>query len=237
MLVNRTCHRRLTRQRIGAISQLGHAAALPSTVARQPVLRSTRTSGGTCSSDWRRARSGQSDRRSRTGSGDRQSYASGLRGQGGAGSRPGKVVGVHPAPGAALDRATPTGRARTFRDHELLTHHADLVFQCMTVTGLATGATRGVVTRGYPFLIPPLLTGQPRPPRNAGLSDSLRHRTSHRRGAYVYGRVGAAHGRWRVEAWDPVIPNPVNHRPSGQPTVVDNVETLSVAVRSSPSTA
>ncbi|MFO0741720.1 MAG: NAD(P)H-dependent oxidoreductase subunit E [Labilithrix sp.] len=238
MLVNGRAIARLTRQRIGAISSLIRGGSpldewpdnlftIDSHIERKDLLLGTALAPGEAIEAARsRGPAAVIDEVTR----------SGLRGRGGAGFTTGaKWSACAAAPGAQrwIVCNADEGEPGTFKDRELLTHHADLVFEGMTVAGLATGATRGVVylRAEYPFLVPPLLaTLEAR--RKSGLLGAHFDIELHiGAGAYVCGEESALleslEGKRGIPRNRP--PYPVTHGYLGQPTVVNNVETLAAA--------
>jgi [NiFe] hydrogenase diaphorase moiety large subunit len=168
--------------------------------------------------------------------------AAGLRGRGGAGfPTADKWRRCRDAEGAQrfIVCNADEGEPGTFKDRVLLSRHADLVFEGMTVAGHAVGATRGLLyLRGeYRFLLAPLNATLARR-RAAGLLgasaggggafDIEIHLGA---GSYVCGEETALleslEGRRGIPRNRP--PYPVTHGYLGCPTVVDNVETLCAA--------
>jgi [NiFe] hydrogenase diaphorase moiety large subunit len=165
-----------------------------------------------------------------------------LRGRGGAGFATGTkwaACAATPGPERYIVCNADEGEPGTFKDRELLAHHADLVFEGMTVAGFAVGATKGFLylRAEYPFLL-----------------DGLRERLDARRragllgpgvrgafdfdidihvgaGAYVCGEESALleslEGRRGIPRNRP--PYPVTHGYKQKPTLVNNVETLVAA--------
>jgi [NiFe] hydrogenase diaphorase moiety large subunit len=132
------------------------------------------------------------------------------------------------------------GEPGTFKDRELLAHHADLVIEGMTVAGFAVGAQRGLIylRAEYPFLVAPL--GEALARRRApGCSAGGRRRAGFDfdielhlgAGAYVCGEESALleslEGKRGIPRNRP--PYPVTHGYRQKPTVVNNVETLAAA--------
>ncbi|RLJ61656.1 NAD(P)H-dependent oxidoreductase subunit E [Sulfurisoma sediminicola] len=133
------------------------------------------------------------------------------------------------------------GEPGTFKDRVLLTSHADLVFEGMTVAAYAVGATRGFVyLRGeYRYLLEPLQEVLARR-RAAGLLgrnilgipgadfDIEVHLGA---GAYICGEESALIESLEGKPGRPRIrpPFPVTHGYLEQPTIVNNVETFACA--------
>jgi [NiFe] hydrogenase diaphorase moiety large subunit len=133
------------------------------------------------------------------------------------------------------------GEPGTFKDRVLLTSYADLVFDGMSVAGVTIGATKGLLyLRGeYAYLLPalrenlaarrrsgllgPALCGQP------GLDFEIEIHLG--AGAYVCGEESALLESLEGKRGVPRIrpPFPVTKGYLGQPTVVNNVETLTKA--------
>ena len=169
---------------------------------------------------------------------------SGLRGRGGAGFATGqKWQACRDAPGAMhyVVCNADEGEPGTFKDRVLLSAYADLVFEGMTIAGYAIGATKGLLyLRGeYRYLLEALeQTLQRR--RNQGLLgveimgvkgfdfDIEIHLGA---GAYICGEESAMIESLEGKAGRPRIrpPFPVTHGYLGQPTTVNNVETLAAA--------
>ncbi len=170
--------------------------------------------------------------------------ASGLRGRGGAGFPTGTKWNL-----AAAERApeggtkvvvcnADEGEPGTFKDRVLLAEYADLVLEGMTIGARAIGATRGIVyLRGeYAYLRPHLEEVLARR-RAAGLLGAgiaghegfdfdIEIRMG--AGAYVCGEETALIESLEGNRGEPRNrpPFPVNTGFQGQPTVVNNVETL-----------
>jgi [NiFe] hydrogenase diaphorase moiety large subunit len=133
------------------------------------------------------------------------------------------------------------GEPGTFKDRVLLTSYADLVFDGMSVAGVTIGATKGLLyLRGeYAYLLPalrenlaarrrsgllgPALCGQ------QGLDFEIEIHLG--AGAYVCGEESALLESLEGKRGVPRIrpPFPVTKGYLGQPTVVNNVETLTKA--------
>ncbi|MBP6843896.1 MAG: NAD(P)H-dependent oxidoreductase subunit E [Kofleriaceae bacterium] len=169
---------------------------------------------------------------------------SGLRGRGGAGYPTGAkwaACAATPGPERYVVCNADEGEPGTFKDRELLAHHAELVIEGMTVAAFAVGAQRGLIylRAEYPFLVAPLLELLERR-RVAGLLgravggvagfafDIELHIGA---GAYVCGEESALieslEGKRGIPRNRP--PYPVTHGYRQRPTVVNNVETLAAA--------
>ncbi|MBL8619849.1 MAG: NAD(P)H-dependent oxidoreductase subunit E [Myxococcales bacterium] len=169
---------------------------------------------------------------------------SGLRGRGGAGFPAGAkwaACAAAPGPERYVVCNADEGEPGTFKDRELLMHHAELVIEGMTVAAFAVGAQRGLVylRAEYPFLVAPLEELLARR-RAAGLLgraaggvagfdfDIELHVGA---GAYVCGEESALieslEGKRGIPRNRP--PYPVTHGYRQRPTVVNNVETLAAA--------
>jgi [NiFe] hydrogenase diaphorase moiety large subunit len=169
---------------------------------------------------------------------------SNLRGRGGAGFTTGlKWEACRNAQGEAhyVVCNADEGEPGTFKDRVLLTRHADLVFEGMTLAGFVIGANKGYLyLRGeYRYLLDPLnavlaarrdsgllgsnIAGQ------AGFDFDIEVHLG--AGAYVCGEESALieslEGKRGVPRSRP--PYPVTHGFLGQPTVVNNVETYAAA--------
>ena len=170
--------------------------------------------------------------------------ASNLRGRGGAGFSAGlKWQACREAPGRAryVVCNADEGEPGTFKDRVLLSSHADLVFEGMTLCAFAVGAAQGLLyLRGeYRYLLDRL---------NAVLE---RRRSSNLLGAGILGRPGfnfdieihLGAGAYVCGEESALIeslegkrgtprnrpPFPVTHGYLDQPTVVNNVETLAAS--------
>jgi len=133
------------------------------------------------------------------------------------------------------------GEPGTFKDRVLLSSHADLVFEGMTIAAYAIGATQGFVyLRGeYRYLLKPLETILARR-RQAGLLggnilgvagfhfDIEIHLGA---GAYVCGEESALIASLEGKPGRPRVrpPFPVTNGYLDQPTIVNNVETFACA--------
>ncbi len=173
--------------------------------------------------------------------------ASGLRGRGGAGFSTGQkwaACAAAPSPGPAERYVVcnaDEGEPGTFKDRELLAHHADLVIEGMTVAGLAVGATRGLLylRAEYPFLVAPLeatlaarrAAGLLGPAIGGAVGRDFDVELRIGAGAYVCGEESALleslEGKRGIPRNRP--PYPVTNGYRGRPTVVNNVETLAAA--------
>ncbi len=130
------------------------------------------------------------------------------------------------------------GEPGTFKDRVLLTSHADLVFDGMTIAGVTIGARQGLLyLRGeYAYLLPALRATLERRRRAGLLGPALCGRADLSfeidlhvgAGAYVCGEETALleslEGKRGVPRIRPPFPVSAGYR--GQPTVVNNVETL-----------
>ncbi len=246
LLVNGRAIARLTPARIGAIISLvrGGAAVeewpenlftIESHVERRDLLLSTRlTAGEAVEATLRLGGSAVIE----------AVRQSGLRGRGGAGFGTGDkwaACAATPGPVRYIVCNADEGEPGTFKDRELLAHHADLLIEGMTVAGIAVGAQRGIVylRAEYPFLLQPLwaeidarrkagLLGES-VLGVAGLSFDLDLHIG--AGAYVCGEESALleslEGKRGIPRNRP--PYPVTHGYEQRPTVVNNVETLVAA--------
>jgi [NiFe] hydrogenase diaphorase moiety large subunit len=169
--------------------------------------------------------------------------ASRLRGRGGAGfAVAAKWQACRDAPGEHrfIVCNADEGEPGTFKDRLLLQSHADLVFEGMTVAALAVGARTGYVyLRGeYRYLLEPLKSALAR--RHAagllganilGSGAAFDIEIHLGAGAYICGEESALieslEGKRGIPRSRP--PFPVTHGFLGQPTVVNNVETLAAA--------
>ncbi len=166
---------------------------------------------------------------------------SGLRGRGGAGFPTGlKWEACRKAQGAEhyVVCNADEGEPGTFKDRVLLTSHADLVFEGMTLCALAVGARHGFLyLRGeYRYLLEPLQAVLQRRRKNNLLGASILGQsgfdfdiTIHLgAGAYICGEESALieslEGKRGVPRSRP--PFPVTHGYLQQPTALDNVETF-----------
>ncbi|MEW6513397.1 MAG: NAD(P)H-dependent oxidoreductase subunit E [Pseudomonadota bacterium] len=169
--------------------------------------------------------------------------ASKLRGRGGAGFIvAAKWQACRNAPGEQrfIVCNADEGEPGTFKDRVLLQSHADLVFEGMTVAGLAVGARKGYLyLRGeYRYLLEPLKSALARRHTTGLLGENILgsgigfdieiHLGA---GAYICGEESALieslEGKRGIPRSRP--PFPVTHGLFGQPTVVNNVETLAAA--------
>ncbi|MCM8612067.1 NAD(P)H-dependent oxidoreductase subunit E [Accumulibacter sp.] len=170
---------------------------------------------------------------------------SNLRGRGGAGftthtkwETARRAPCVDPQGGRYLVCNADEGEPGTFKDRVLLASHADLVFDGMSVAAFAIGAAQGLLyLRGeYAWLLPALTENLARRRRNGllgvaacGQEDWSFDIDIHLgAGAYVCGEETALleslEGRRGVPRIRPPYPAQQGYR--GQPTVVNNVETL-----------
>ncbi|MBP1634719.1 MAG: hoxF [Acidobacteria bacterium] len=170
--------------------------------------------------------------------------ASNLRGRGGAGFPTATKWNL-----AAAARVKPGGRKfvvcnadegepGTFKDRVILTEYADLVFEGMTIAGITIGAADGILyLRGeYLYLRPHLEAVLARRRANNLLGRNVAGRDGFDfdiriqmgSGAYVCGEETALIESLEGERGEPRNrpPFPVDTGFDGQPTVVNNVETL-----------
>ena len=169
---------------------------------------------------------------------------SNLRGRGGAGFTTGvKWEACRQATGATryIVCNADEGEPGTFKDRVLLTSHADLLFDGMTVAAYAIGASQGLLyLRGeYRYLLEPLQATLERRRADRLLGEAICGQpgfdfdvTIHvGAGSYVCGEESALleslEGKRGVPRNRP--PYPVTHGYRQQPTVVNNVETLCAA--------
>jgi [NiFe] hydrogenase diaphorase moiety large subunit len=168
---------------------------------------------------------------------------SGLRGRGGAGfATAQKWQACREAPGTEhyVVCNADEGEPGTFKDRILLNAHADLVFEGMTLAGLAVGAARGLLylRAEYRYLRDQLeavlvrrrrqgLLGQRIVDADFGFDIEI-HLGA---GAYICGEESALIESLEGKPGRPRIrpPFPVTHGYLGQPTTVNNVETLAAA--------
>jgi [NiFe] hydrogenase diaphorase moiety large subunit len=170
--------------------------------------------------------------------------ASNLRGRGGAGFPTGTKWNLAAAAGVREGGAkyvvcnADEGEPGTFKDRVLLTDYADLVFEGMTIAARAIGATRGILyLRGEYVYLRPHLIGVLERRRQAGqlgadilgtpgFTFDIEIRMG--AGAYVCGEETALIESLEGHRGEPRNrpPFPVNTGFMGQPTVVNNVETL-----------
>jgi len=166
---------------------------------------------------------------------------SGLRGRGGAGFPTGlKWEACRNAQGSEhyVVCNADEGEPGTFKDRVLLTRHADLVFEGMTLCALAVGAKKGFLyLRGeYRYLLEPLKAALQRRRDSILLGESILGQPGFDfdieihlgAGAYICGEESALieslEGKRGVPRNRP--PFPVTHGYLQQPTAVDNVETF-----------
>ena len=133
------------------------------------------------------------------------------------------------------------GEPGTFKDRVLLNANADLVFDGMTVAGFAIGASKGLLyLRGeYRYLLPALLNNLEQRRRNGWLGKTVAGVDGFAfdieihvgAGAYICGEESALIESLEGKRGVPRIrpPFPVTCGYLGQPTVVNNVETLAKA--------
>jgi [NiFe] hydrogenase diaphorase moiety large subunit len=169
---------------------------------------------------------------------------SNLRGRGGAGFTTGtKWEACRHATGNAryVVCNADEGEPGTFKDRVLLTSHADLVLDGMTVAAYCIGASHGFLyLRGeYRYLLEPLNAALARRRADKLLGEGICGQpgfdfdvTIHvGAGSYVCGEESALieslEGKRGVPRNRP--PYPVTHGYLGQPTIVNNVETLAAA--------
>ena len=170
--------------------------------------------------------------------------ASGLRGRGGAGFPTGTKWNLAAAAKIRGDEAkyvvcnADEGEPGTFKDRVILLEYADLVFEGMTIAARAIGSTRGILyLRGEYVYMRPHLEGVLERRRQAKLlgpaikgkaefSFDIEIRMG--AGAYVCGEETALIESLEGNRGEPRNrpPFPVDTGFLGQPTVVNNVETL-----------
>jgi [NiFe] hydrogenase diaphorase moiety large subunit len=244
LLVNGRAIPRLTRARIGAIASLIHGnvpvESWPSNMftiqshveRRDRLLSAVLAPGEAIDAAIARGPAATVDEVAR----------SGLRGRGGAGFSTGTkwaACAAAPGPERYVVCNADEGEPGTFKDRELLTHHADLVFEGMTVAGFAVGAAKGILylRAEYPFLIEPLLACLAERRRAGVLGAGVRGAFDFDieihvgAGAYVCGEESALleslEGKRGIPRNRP--PYPVTHGYLQKPTIVNNVETLMAA--------
>ncbi|HEY6895907.1 MAG TPA: NAD(P)H-dependent oxidoreductase subunit E [Rhodocyclaceae bacterium] len=168
---------------------------------------------------------------------------SGLRGRGGAGFSTGmKWQACRDAPGEAhyVVCNADEGEPGTFKDRVLLTSYADLVFEGMTIAGLAVGANKGLLyLRGeYRYLLEPLEAVLTRRRAEKLLGAGILGKAFEfdieihlGAGAYICGEESALIESLEGKPGKPRIrpPFPVVSGYRQQPTSVNNVETLAAA--------
>jgi [NiFe] hydrogenase diaphorase moiety large subunit len=166
-----------------------------------------------------------------------------LRGRGGAGYPTGqKWQACREAPGTTRFIAcnADEGEPGTFKDRLLLTAHADLVIEGITIAGFAVGATKGLLyLRGeYRYLVDHLQAVLARRRKDGLIGERILGRDfcfdielHLGAGAYMCGEESAMIESLEGKPGRPRIrpPFPVTSGYLGQPTVVDNVETLAAA--------
>ena len=170
--------------------------------------------------------------------------ASNLRGRGGAGFGTGlKWEACRNAQGEAryVVCNADEGEPGTFKDRVLLTSHADLVFEGMTLCALAIGAKKGMLyLRGeYRYLLDHLNAVLERRRRGKLLGERILGRSRFDfdieihlgAGAYICGEESALIESLEGKRGTPRNrpPFPVTHGYLGQPTVVNNVETFAAS--------
>jgi [NiFe] hydrogenase diaphorase moiety large subunit len=133
------------------------------------------------------------------------------------------------------------GEPGTFKDRVLLTSHPDMVFEGMTIGALAIGARHGLMyLRGeYRYLLEPLRDVLQRRRDAHLLGTAIQGHTGFDfdieihvgAGAYVCGEESSLIESLEGKRGTPRIrpPFPAEHGYLGQPTAVDNVETLCAA--------
>lgn len=169
---------------------------------------------------------------------------SNLRGRGGAGFATGQKWELcRQAPAAArwIVCNADEGEPGTFKDRVLLSRHADLVFEGMTIAAIAVGAPHGLVyLRGeYRYLLEPLQAVLQRRRKEGLLGAAIQGTQGFDfdidihvgAGAYVCGEESALIESLEGKRGTPRIrpPFPVEHGYLGQPTTVNNVETFCAA--------
>jgi [NiFe] hydrogenase diaphorase moiety large subunit len=169
---------------------------------------------------------------------------SNLRGRGGAGFVTGKKWELcRDAKGSEhyMVCNADEGEPGTFKDRVLLTCHPDMVFEGMTIGALAIGARHGLVyLRGeYRYLLEPLRDVLQRRRDAHLLGTAIQGHTGFDfdieihvgAGAYVCGEESSLIESLEGKRGTPRIrpPFPAEHGYLGQPTAVDNVETLCAA--------
>ena len=174
--------------------------------------------------------------------------ASGLRGRGGAGFSTAlkweacRHAPVHEQNGARyIVCNADEGEPGTFKDRVLLTSYADLVFEGMAIAGYVVGAKKGLLyLRGeYRHLLEPLNSALAARRSAQLLGNKVLDRAEFDfdieihlgAGAYVCGEESALIESLEGKPGKPRIrpPFPVTHGYLGQPTAVNNVETLAAA--------
>jgi [NiFe] hydrogenase diaphorase moiety large subunit len=246
MLVNGRAIGRLTPARIGAISSLirggspvaqwpDNLFAIHSHVERRELLLATPLAPGEgLDAALSRGAASTLDEITR----------SGLRGRGGAGFSTGAkwaACAGSPGPQRYVVCNADEGEPGTFKDRELLAHHAELVIEGMTVAAFAVGASKGLLylRAEYPFLVDPLLAVLAERRRAGLLGRDVRGARGFDfdvelhlgAGAYVCGEESALleslEGKRGIPRNRP--PYPVTHGYKQKPTIVNNVETLAAA--------
>jgi [NiFe] hydrogenase diaphorase moiety large subunit len=168
--------------------------------------------------------------------------SSGLRGRGGAGFSTGTkwaACASAPGPERYVVCNADEGEPGTFKDRELLAHHAELVIEGMSVAGFAVGASKGLLylRAEYPFLVEELLARLAERRRVGLLGKAVRGAFDFDielhigAGAYVCGEESALleslEGKRGIPRNRP--PYPVTNGYKQKPTLVNNVETLVAA--------
>lgn len=169
---------------------------------------------------------------------------SGLRGRGGAGFATGMKWDLCRRAGGVTRYVVcnaDEGEPGTFKDRVLLTRHADLVFEGMTVAALAIGASQGLVyLRGeYRYLLEHLEAVLRRRRAEGLLGAAVGGQAGFAfdiaihvgAGAYVCGEESSLIESLEGKRGTPRIrpPFPVERGYLGQPTIVNNVETFCAA--------
>jgi len=170
--------------------------------------------------------------------------ASNLRGRGGAGFGTGlKWEACRNAQGSAryVVCNADEGEPGTFKDRVLLSSHADMVFEGMTLCALAIGSAQGMLyLRGeYRYLLERLNAVLELRRRRKLLGDNILGRPGFNfdieihlgAGAYICGEESALIESLEGKRGTPRNrpPFPVTHGYLGQPTVVNNVETFAAS--------
>lgn len=133
------------------------------------------------------------------------------------------------------------GEPGTFKDRILLTHHAHAVFEGMTICGFVIGASKGFLyLRGeYRYLLPELRQILKERRQTGLLGENILGQNGFSfeidivlgAGAYICGEESALIESLEQKRGTPRVrpPFPVTQGFLGQPTVVNNVETLTAA--------
>jgi [NiFe] hydrogenase diaphorase moiety large subunit len=174
----------------------------------------------------------------------REMQSSNLRGRGGAGFVTAKKWELCASAAGAehyLVCNADEGEPGTFKDRLLLSHDPDMVFEGMTLGALAIGARHGLMyLRGeYRYLLDPLCAVLARRRGQRLLGKSIQGHDGFDfdidihvgAGAYVCGEESSLIESLEGKRGTPRIrpPFPAEHGYLGQPTAVDNVETLCAA--------